>query len=323
VPRHTLSPRGRPTNNVTVLKDRSIMPGAPGLLSQPDSPTPEVSFKALADDNRRFPPDTMGAVGTNYVVTMLNSGVLIQTRTGTPVLTNTLEEFWADTNISPAPNRVFDPRITYDPYHHRWIACAAADPASASSRVLVAVSMTGDPTGSWNRRSVLADPGGQVYADFPAVGLNVNWVVVQANRFYWDGELLDSQIYVFDKTNLYAGNFSAPTVLANTNTSWAGCEVPATTYDSTNATLYLLQDVLSSNEIRLFSITGAIGSETLNHLTSPVVYDPANGWTDYPYINWYTGEPIATNFAPQLGTTQNIQNNDAVLTSAVYRNGSL
>ena len=40
---------------------------------------------------------------------------------------------------------VFDPRVLYDPYANRFIHVAAAEPASGTSSILVAISQGGDP----------------------------------------------------------------------------------------------------------------------------------------------------------------------------------
>ena len=117
----------------------------------------------------------MGAVGTNFVVTMLNTQVRVQTRTGTTVQTLTLPQFWTSTNIG-SYSIVFDPRIVYDPYNNRWIACAAVENDSSNSGILIGVSRTSNPTNTgdagWNLRRVKADSSSQRFADDPMLGFN-------------------------------------------------------------------------------------------------------------------------------------------------------
>lgn len=163
-------------DNVTILWDYSQFPSPPGGgPPQQDSPTPSTDFQGLTDDNTWYPPDTHGAVGTNLVVTMLNTQVRILTRSGAIVQTMTLSQFWSSTNVGSF-TQVFDPRIVYDPYNHRWIASAAVEPDSSNSGVLIAVSRTSSPTNTgdagWNIRRVKADSSSQRYADFPTLGFN-------------------------------------------------------------------------------------------------------------------------------------------------------
>src|SRR5258708_7031184 len=61
----------------------------------PLSPAPASSFLALADDTTAIPPDTHGAVGPNHLMTVLNTQVRIQTRTGTVLSTVSLDFFCA------------------------------------------------------------------------------------------------------------------------------------------------------------------------------------------------------------------------------------
>jgi len=167
--------------NVTILWDYSQVPSSPGGgPPAQNSPGTTTDFQGLTDDNTAYPPDTHGAVGTNYVVTMLNTQVRIQTRSGTTVQTLTLPQFWSSTNIG-SYSVVFDPRIVYDPFNHRWIACAVVDNDSSNSGILIGISRTSSPTNTgdagWNFRRVKADSSSQRYADFPTLGFNKDWIV--------------------------------------------------------------------------------------------------------------------------------------------------
>src|SRR5258708_16263840 len=225
-PSHRGPPLALNTNGSTIMADGSFVPSVPGGAPAPQpSPGTTIDFQALTDNNFLHPPDTMGAVGLSNVVTMLNTQVRIQTRTGTTIQTMTLSNFWTSTNIGGF-TEVFDPRIVYDPYNNRWIACAGVEPFSSNSGILVGVSLTSSPTNGWNLRRVKADSTSQRWADFPMLGFNKNWIVVGANMFI--GNSRDSSyFYVFNKTNLYAGNFTNPTLLADTHTGLALCEFPA------------------------------------------------------------------------------------------------
>src|SRR5438094_6832919 len=146
VPHQQVPPRTVNTNGATILGDYSAVPPLPaGPSTPPLSPAPATDFQGLTDNNVSFPPDTHGAVGTNFGLTMLNTQVRVQTRTGTTVQTMTLPQFWTSTNIG-SYSIVFDPRIVYDPYNNRWIACAVVENDSSNSGILIGVSLTSSPT---------------------------------------------------------------------------------------------------------------------------------------------------------------------------------
>jgi hypothetical protein len=136
--------------NGAVTHGPATFPSAPfSTFAVSYPPAPFVSFQGLNDDNTFTPPDTQGAVGPNHVVTMLNTQVRIQNRLGTTnYLTKSLFNWW--TNAGPF-TLVSDPKILYDPYSERWIASVQANPPpfDTNGLVLLAVSQTTDPTGSW------------------------------------------------------------------------------------------------------------------------------------------------------------------------------
>jgi len=311
------------TNSAPVyLKNNSFLPPNPGAKALSQSPTPATNF--LAFFGQGDVPDTDGTVGRDHVMTMLNTGVRVQTRTGISIQTNSLNGFWIGTNTTGF-QRAFDPRAIYDTFNDRWIATAGADDRSTNSSLLIGVSMTSNPTNGWNLRRVRADTNNLRWADYPTVGFNKDWIVVQANMISISNGVFErSHIWVFNKTNLYAGNFTSPTLLVHTNTAAALNEVPAITYDNSLSKLYLLQsangNTNGSGYLRLFSITGAIGSETLNNVTNPIYVQVSNTWahTLPPPAPW------SCCFAPQSNSTLRIGTvADARLSSVVYRNGSL
>ncbi len=329
IPFREIPPRDVLTNaGVTFLLDYSQVPSMPGgSPTAQNSPATTADFQGLTDDNTAYPPDTHGAVGTNYIVTMLNTQVRIQTRAGTNVQTMTLAQFWTSTNIG-SYSVVFDPRIHYDPFNHRWIACAVVEPDSSNSGILIGISRTSSPTNTgdagWNFRRVKADSDSQRWADFPMLGFNKDWVVVSANMFFTTangGTFNRSHIYVFNKTNLYAGDFTSPTLLMDTNSNLAGNEFPAVTYDNTLSTMYLVQHITGNYQgngyIRMLTITGAVNSPVLNNAGTNAVFVRVNS-------TWDDRQPNdGADFAPQQGLSVKVQNNDARLGNLVYRNGYL
>ena len=268
-----------PVDRVSPSRDSTVAaPAEAGPASL--SPAPASSFQALPDDNTAVPPDTHGAVGPNHLMTALNTQVRIQDRSGAGLSTVSMDFFWASLGSPSA----FDPRILYDPYGGRWIFVAAANGNSTASAVLIGVSQTNDPTGAWNLFSVDADATNATWADYPSVGFNKDWIVVNMNMFTVNASpsFAQSNIWVFSKASLYnnSGPPSAPFRLF-TDTSGSSTLVPAMTYDPTLmlATLYLV-DVWSSpnGTLRIGTITGTVGAETYTAGTSFPTATSANGW---------------------------------------------
>ena len=246
------------------------------MASLPPSPAPAASFEALPDSPLEEPPDTHGAAGRNHLMVTLNTEVRIQDRSGDALSTVTLAAFWGRVS-GGAP---FDPRVVYDPYADRWITTAVGN---SYRSLLVGVSRSGDPTGSWNLYRI--DPDAADRVDFPVVGFNRNWIVVASSwltvdqgTWSWRG----SQYRVFEKTDLYAagrGSYSLIPVVG-------GGPEPAVTLDPEVSALYLLQawsgNADGSGVLRLYTITGSIGSEVLTPgafvaTTNPWSNDPPGG----------------------------------------------
>ena len=283
------------------------LPSAPKVASPAASPT----FQGLPDNLTTIPPDTMGAVGPNHVMTALNDRIRIHDRAGVTITTMSLVAFWAATGHTD----VFDPRLVYDRVGGRWVFTVTASRSSAASAFLIAASQTSDPTGPWNLYSIDADAANLVWADFPSIGFNEKWMAVQVNMFAVSGNAFTrSHIYVMNKADMYAGSaLSAPVFSL---TGFGGTQTPARTLTA-SGDLYLLQtssgNFGGSGFVRPYRISGAIGSETLTALS--FVSTP-NPWSD-------SATAVNGGFAPQLGSSMRIASNDTRMLSVVFRNGNI
>ena len=282
-------------------------------------------FLGLADNFTAIPPDTMGAVGPNHVVTMLNTQLMIQSRTGVartgyPI---SFEQFWSPLGPFPGSSAPFDPRISYDAADDRWIAAAASGGDSSSSALLVAASQTGDPAGIWNYYKVNVGAA-NLWGDFPTLGFNANWVVVSMNMFQIKGQgnYLNTNLYVFSKADLFDPKGTGThTVYSDANGEFT---VAIDTTNSSPNTLYLVQEfatdfapVAGSGAIRISKLQGPVGSETFT------TGETSNGG----YVNiadpWSDSGPGTGDFGPQQGTTTRIDTGDSRLGNCVLRTGSI
>jgi len=327
--RETAAPLGKPVGGAVPFKPMPPRPAVPAgmpvrkavapfppALNQASplapSPAPAASFIALDDDDTIIPPDTQGAVGPNHLMVTLNRGVRIQDRLGTTLSTVSLASFWTSTGATG----VFDPRVVYDPFNNRWIFTSTSNGQSAASSVLVGVTQTSDPTGKWNLYRITADSRGLNWADFPTLGFNKDWVVVTVNMFgNVSGAFQNSQSFVGTKSDLYAGN--PATFRSFSDVTGGFAQAPATTYDNALGTIYMVEDwngnFSGNGFLRISTITGTVGSEVYTAGTAFVA--TPNPWADFP--------PGGADFAPQMGTTNKIQNGDSRMLKVVYRNGSL
>lgn len=282
-----------------------------------DSPAPTKNFVALPDSNTSIPPDTHGAVGPNHLMVVLNTDVAIQDRNGNYIGGAVpLNSFW---NSLGSPD-AFDPKVLYDHINGRWIFTAMSDSADAASSILIGASQTDDPTGTWNLFRIDADATDTNWADYPSMGFNKDWVAVSVNFFANSNNVfVNHKIYVFKSADLY--KLVSP---ASTHTLITVAQgftlVPAITHDPDLTTLYVIDEgwfdsISGTDFIRISKITGTVGSEVL---TEGLVFAGTTG------VSWNgSADNNRSDSAPQLNTTNKIQNNDSRIQNVVYRDGSL
>lgn len=301
-------PAGTKVQDVRATESRPAMraPAAGEMasaVSSGTSPLPSLSFSALLDDTTAVPPDTQGAVGPNHLMVTLNSQVRFQDRNGNELVKVKLSDFWATLGNFA----VFDPKVIYDAFSRRWVFVTLADSKRATSAILVAVSATSDPTGNWTLYKIKADDSSLLWADYPSVGFNKNWIVVSVNMF--DSAFRYSKVYAINEAELYAGGTIHFASFQDTPAIFT--EAPALTYDATQPAMYMVA-AMNGNSVRISTITGAVGSEVM---TAGVAFvSIASPWSR---------NLSSPDFAPQLGSSSLINTGDDRMLKVVYRNGSL
>lgn len=277
------------------------------------SPAPIENFNALNDNGVSIPPDVNGAVGTTHLMTTLNTQVRIQTRAGVNVSTVTLNSFFA----SVGATGVYDPKILFDHVDKRWMFIASSDAQSNASSTLLAVSKTEDPTGGWNIYRVDVDATNTKWVDYPSIGYNHKWIVVQMNLFPMPNQSASAhQIYVWDKADVYANGTGLFTKFDITNEATA-IACPSIHYDSSIMNKMYTVRVVSGNS----GARGTIGMRTITGPTnSPVLSTETQIQTT---STWGSSGNNNTDFGPQLGTTNRIATNDHRMRHVVFRNGKL
>lgn len=272
-----------------------------GIAPLPSVLSAGLGFVALPDDNTSIPPDTDGAAGPSHLVTMLNTQVRIQSKTGTTSSTVSLASFW--TTSSGFSGDPFDPHVIYDPQSQRFIAVVDADGGLSTSKVWLAVSASSDPTGTWYFYQFTAEFGGANWADFPGLGVNSKWIAFTNNMFrVSDDAFMGNKMWVVDKSSVLSGGSATTTVFA-TDFDVAGgfsgfALQPALTFDPAQAKLYILDGMYDSGAIRymrLSEITGTAAAPAWAATAGSTV-TANSGLFAVP-----TSFSTSTIYAPQLG----------------------
>lgn len=149
----------------------------PGALAMP---APIQNFAGLGNRNGVYPPDTTGDVGPNHFVQWINLSYQIFNKSGTsvygPANGNTL---WTGFGGACETQNAGDPIVLYDSIANRWLMSqfTAASPYGEC----IAISTTGDPTGSYYR--YFFQHSTTVFYDYPHLGVWPDGYYAAFNRF--------------------------------------------------------------------------------------------------------------------------------------------
>ncbi|MEM8680147.1 MAG: hypothetical protein AAGF97_12435, partial [Planctomycetota bacterium] len=155
------------------------------------------------------PPDTMGTVGPNHIVELINGRYRVYDKTtGSSQRNWSLNTFWQLAGAPHAGNFAFDPRVQYDPQTDRYFA-TSVDNAAGPNNILVAVSDTNNPLDGWTGFSIDSDTDNQQWADFPQMGFSNDALVISNNMFGLNGGDFEVNVLTIPKADLVA---AVPTI---------------------------------------------------------------------------------------------------------------
>ena len=193
------------------------------------------------------PPGVDGAVGPTRVISTLNNNFVIADRSANVLSTVSIDTFWAATGAVGA----YDTRALYDAVNDRFVVAAVSNAGSPSSSVLVGITTTGDPGGTWSVARFDADAPNTSWADFPQVGLHPNWFAVTLTMVPTAGGASTGRMFVLDYPAFRAGTASA-TIFDPVGV----CAAPAMTYGASSSMSVPRHLVSSTGTYALDTITG-------------------------------------------------------------------
>jgi len=154
---------------------------------------PSVNFEGLSNqDNfdafgfRVNPPDPVGDVGPNHYVEMINLVFGVYDKTGTLLLGPLpLGALWEGFAVEDCTDPSGDPIVLYDQFTDRWILSQfttrfTTDPQNDVFYNCVAISTSGDPTGSYYRYAFTT---GNYFPDYPKYGVWRDSYVITTREF--------------------------------------------------------------------------------------------------------------------------------------------
>lgn len=176
-----------------------------GIFNQnPLIPPTTASFDGMINTTGVNPPDTIGDVGTNHYVQMVNSRLQIFNKAGASVLgpinINTL---WTGFGGKCDTDNAGDPVVLHDQLADRWLITQFTSPLSGAPYFnCVALSQTNDPTGAYYR---YAFSTGTFFPDYPKYGVWSDGYYISTREF---GDAGGYQIgaYALERDQMLLGN---------------------------------------------------------------------------------------------------------------------
>jgi N-acetylneuraminic acid mutarotase len=178
-------------------------------VTNPSMPAFDDDFEGVGNVNGVLPPDTNGDVGPNHYMQWVNLSLQIWDKSGNsllgPIPGNAL---WDGFGGACENQNNGDPIVLYDHLSDRWLASQFALFSADGNHQCIAISQTGDPTGSWHRYDFIIHQ--TKINDYPHFGLWPDgWYLAfnqfDENTFAWAGQ----GVAAFDRDAMLVGDPSA------------------------------------------------------------------------------------------------------------------
>ncbi|MCB8925693.1 MAG: Ig-like domain-containing protein [Ardenticatenaceae bacterium] len=182
-----------PSANVQIAASGPAM-AAPASGTGFDS----LDYTECCGGGGNVPPDPELAVGPNHVIAVVNVAFEIYNKAGTSLVGPTTFASFMAANANCTG--VFDPNANYDEEYDRYVLGIDADGVG----YCIAVSQTGDPTGSWNLYYFDTISNRREFFDYPHAGIGQDAIYMGANIFRGNS-FSEARVYAFDKVAMYNG----------------------------------------------------------------------------------------------------------------------
>ena len=203
-------------------REQNRLPGNAPAFPQV-MPAPLVNFEGISLTDTVplgqgfIPPDTVGEIGPNHFVQVVNSAFRIYSRSGTPLIPLTsLGTLFSTIPGVCAGSEDGRPIVLYDQFADRWILSEFCLPGgTANAHQLIAVSRTPDPAGAYYLYDFVM-PNNKIN-EFPKLGVWSDAYVMTDIQFNQAGTaFLGVGIFAFDRFKMLAGDPTASFVYFDT-----------------------------------------------------------------------------------------------------------
>ncbi len=165
------------------------------------------------------PPDTNGAVGPNHYVETVNTSFAIFNKSGTPLFGPVpINQVWSGFGGGCQANNDGDPTVVYDGIADRWII-SQFSVTTTPYLMCVAVSTSGDPTGSYYRYSF--GYGSVNFPDYPKLSVWPDAYYLTVNFFANGITFAGAGVAALDRSKMLNGQ-PATQQLFQTSTAYGG-----------------------------------------------------------------------------------------------------
>lgn len=218
------------------------------------------------------PPDNSMAISNGgYVVTVNNDDIEYYNTSGTFLYYSYWSDFFNDATLTSI---IYDPRVIYDSQADRFILVILHGSSSTTSKVILGVSKTNNPSDGWWVYKLTGNPlNNSCWVDFPNIGVSTHDIFITGNLFSNSGSFNQAVIYQISKSSCLSGgtiNWAYFSGLSSSPYN-AFSLVPLSNGQQGNygPGIYLVSNNNSSaSAIRLWHVTNNLGSSpTLNSST--------------------------------------------------------
>ncbi|WP_444996019.1 Calx-beta domain-containing protein [Aliikangiella sp. IMCC44359] len=185
-------------------KDGALQTKPVSSFKSLSAPIIGTGFDGMGNVQGAVPPDTNADVGPNHIVQMVNTAIAVWDKQGNqllaPVAINTIWDGFG--GLCESTNRG-DPIVLYDGMSDRWlISQFAFNDSFTDNHQCIAISQTGDPTGSYYLYDFLWST--KKFNDYPHFGLWHDGYYAGVNQFTGD-KYSGAGVVVYEREKMLLG----------------------------------------------------------------------------------------------------------------------